>query len=102
MKLYFLNSYNEIKLIADNLSSKEECSLAIKKFLDEHNFKSYYTRTWIDENNITWYDVGSHSEFFLSSEKSIDKEMLDKSYAKWKRLVLAARIILNKESVLNE
>lgn len=35
----------------------------IDKFLDEHNFKSYYKRVW-EENGRTKVDVGSWSEFF--------------------------------------
>ena len=31
-------------------------------------FKSYYIRTW-SENDKTWYDVGSHSEFFYTTEE---------------------------------
>lgn len=82
MKLYFLNSNNQLRLIADKLQSQKECLLAIKNFLNEHNFKSYYTRTWIDKNGYTWYDVGSYTEFFLSSEEFIDEDIFDKSFAK--------------------
>ena len=32
-------------------------------------FKSYYTRSWSDSDGITWYDVGSHSEFFYTKTK---------------------------------
>ena len=35
------------------------------KFLDDHNYKSYYTRMWNDEHGNTWYDVGSYTEFFV-------------------------------------
>ena len=33
-------------------------------FMDAHNFKSYYKRTW-EVSEGTMVDVGSHSEFFL-------------------------------------
>ena len=39
----------------------------IDKFLDEHNFKSYYKRVW-EENGRTKVDVGSWSEFFYVEE----------------------------------
>lgn len=39
----------------------------IDKFLDEHNFKSYYKRVW-EENGRIKVDVGSWSEFFYVEE----------------------------------
>ena len=33
-------------------------------FMDAHNFKSYYKRTW-EVSEGTMVDVGSHTEFFL-------------------------------------
>jgi hypothetical protein len=38
----------------------------INKFLDKHNFKSYYTRVMPDgdDPNRIILDVGSHTEFF--------------------------------------
>ena len=47
--------------------NKEEVHKEIKKFLDEYNFKSYYTRIW-EENGRLKYDVGSHTEFFFLEE----------------------------------
>jgi hypothetical protein len=41
----------------------EDANLLICAFCAEHNFKIYYTRLW-NQNNITIFDVGSHSEFF--------------------------------------
>lgn len=41
----------------------------IKKFLEAHpHFRHYYTRTWETDSNGrkgTWFDVGSHTEFFF-------------------------------------
>jgi len=76
MKLYFENSYGESRVIAE-VKTLEEISQEIKKFIDncnknkpkEKQFKSYYTRVW-SENGRTWYDVGSHSEYFW-----VDKEL---------------------------
>ena len=77
MKLYFQNSQGKLKIIAEPISDKDVFT-AIKQFLDEYNFKSYYTRTWIDDRNIQWFDVGSYSEFFLCSEEELDEdEFLD-------------------------
>lgn len=66
MKLYFQNKFDEEIIIAypNNI---DEAFLKIKKFLNEHHFKSYYTRIW-KENNRLIFDVGSHSEFFFLEE----------------------------------
>ena len=64
MKLYFENSYGEEKFIAE-VANEQEVSKEIQKFLDRHNYKSYYTRTWMRNNNEKMYDVGSWSEFFI-------------------------------------
>lgn len=45
-----------------------EALKVIKNFLDERNYKSYYTRMWTDENGARWFDVGSWSEFFVMYE----------------------------------
>ncbi len=64
MKLYFRNSKGKLRIIAEPTSDKE-CFAAINKFLEDHNFKSYYTRSWVDEDTgRIIYDVGSHTEFF--------------------------------------
>lgn len=73
MKLYFQNSQGKLRVIAEPTSDKE-CNAAIKQFLDEHGFKSYYTRTWTDKRNNTWFDVGSHTEFFVSTENDLDED----------------------------
>ena len=64
MNLYFRDGYGRKRLIASNLQLEKEIGKHIQKFLDDHYFKSYYTRMWY-ENGYTWYDVGSHAEFFL-------------------------------------
>lgn len=70
MILYFENSRGERREIG-RPQTEEEIYIIINKFLDEHNYKSYYTRSWINENDPkeTIYDVGSHSEFFICREK---------------------------------
>lgn len=71
MNLYFRNSYGDKRLIASHLQLEKEIWGHIQKFLDDHNFKSYYTRVWYNDG-YTWYDVGSHTEFFL-----VDANMME-------------------------
>ena len=40
----------------------------INNFLAEHNYKSYYKRTWKIDDNTTAVDVGSWSERFYIQE----------------------------------
>lgn len=61
--LYFIRSNGEYKLLRENVT-ESQARMIIHQFLDEHNFKSYYTRTW-NNGKGTIYDVGSHTEFFL-------------------------------------
>jgi hypothetical protein len=62
MKLYFENSQGVERVIAE-VANEEEAFKEIHKFLDEHNYKSYYTRTWMVDGRKK-FDVGSHTEFF--------------------------------------
>lgn len=61
--LYFINSRGKYKLLRKNVT-ESQARMIMNQFLDEHNFKSYYTRSW-NTNEGTKYDVGSHTEFFL-------------------------------------
>ena len=67
MKVLFEDRYGRYREIAD-VKTKQKVNKAICDFLNAHNFKSYYTRTWVHENKegkwYVMYDVGSHSEFF--------------------------------------
>lgn len=63
MKLYFKNSQGKERLIAECETTKD-VSREIHKFLDDHNYKSYYSRSWGDEEKVM-IDVGSYSEFFV-------------------------------------
>lgn len=63
MKLYFKNSRGKERLIAECETTKD-VSREIHKFLDDHNYKSYYSRSWEVDGRIK-IDVGSWSEFFL-------------------------------------
>jgi hypothetical protein len=64
MKLYFEDSWGKERLIAE-VENEDEAFKEIHKFLDEHHYKSYYTRTWMKNEYEKMYDVGSHSEFFV-------------------------------------
>lgn len=65
MIMYFQNSRGDKREIGRGTES--ECIQIMQDFLDDHNFKSYYTRVWISPENPCFkkYDVGSHTEFFL-------------------------------------
>lgn len=68
MKVYFENSNGKRRIIGENVSTYQEIMKIIQDFLNEHNYKSYYTRIW-REDGWTWFDVGSHTEFFLCDEE---------------------------------
>lgn len=60
---YFKRSNGGRILLAENVD-REDAFKVMSKFLDDHNYKSYYTRTW-EEGNELWFDCGSWSEFFV-------------------------------------
>ena len=66
MILYFEDSWGKRREIG-RPQTNQEMHKIIKDFLDDHNFKSYYTRSWVNEEDFKEiiYDVGSHSEFFI-------------------------------------
>ena len=71
MKLYFQNSRGVERLIAEP-SNREEVVKEINKFLDGHNYKSYYMRV-CDEDNRLIFDVGSHTEGFALEGMSFEE-----------------------------
>lgn len=88
MKLYFRNSYGALRELGEYRNTTE-VNKEINKFLNEHNFKSYYTRIWyepagtvtpyeeVSEGRFV-YDVGSHSEFFELYVNEDEIEMISK------------------------
>lgn len=74
MKVVFHDSMDQKRVLGEATNKKDAWKI-IKDFLDEHNFKSYYTRVepHVDEHYV-WLDVGSHTEFFLVTEMT-DEEM---------------------------
>lgn len=69
MILYFENSRGERRIIAEP-ESEEGVMREIRKFCGDRNFKIYYTRSWIDDDGLKVYDVGSWSEFFYLDDKN--------------------------------
>ena len=72
MTLWFENSWGEREAIAD-CNTQDEVFDEINAFIDRvnenrspdsHPFVIYYIRTW-EEDGMTKFDVGSHTEFFL-------------------------------------
>ena len=66
-KVFFRNSAGREREVGSAADKKEVLAI-IDQFLYEHNFKSYYKRTW-KEGPDTWIDVGSHTEFFIVREE---------------------------------
>ena len=77
MKLYFENSYGKKRVIAE-VQNEQEAMKEIKKFLDDHNYKSQYTRTW-EHNGIKYgveggkYSVVTHPTDMVKFIESNDK-----------------------------
>lgn len=71
MKLFFQNSKGEERLIVEP-ANREEVNKEINKFLDDHSFKSYYTRVWEADGRLI-LDVGSHTEFFILEGMSFEE-----------------------------
>lgn len=65
MAKYKVIFYGRTKREIASVDTVRECNLAIKKFLIEHNYKSYYWRTYANNSGGIEIDVGSHTEFFV-------------------------------------
>ena len=64
MKLYFQNSRGERRLIGEPKTAEESHEI-MHDFCAERNFKIYYIRSWVTQNGEKYYDVGSHTEYFI-------------------------------------
>lgn len=69
--LWFQNSQGLEREIA-KVSNFNDVFTGIRNFLTDHNYKSYYIRSWKEDGRIK-YDVGSWSEFFYTDLKEEDK-----------------------------
>lgn len=61
----FENGFGKLRTIA-KVPTREDAFKAITSFLKDHNYKSYYYRTWFtdDSHKKEIVDCGSWSEFF--------------------------------------
>lgn len=66
----FQNSEGEKRIIG--IAKTEKVAFKVMNdFLDEHNYKSYYKRTWKADDKTTAIDVGSWIERFYIQEVMI-------------------------------
>lgn len=63
MKLYFENSWGVRRLIGEP-ETRLGANKMVSDFCKARDFEIYYVRNWF-ENGELWWDVGSHSEFFV-------------------------------------
>jgi len=68
MKLYFENSYGDRRIIAEP-ETEDEAWKEIHKFCHDRCFAIQYVREWRDTDGLKWYDVGSHTEFFILDDR---------------------------------
>lgn len=68
--LWFQNSLGQERIIME-VNNFNDVFTGIRNFLDDHNYKSYYIRSWEEDGRIK-YDVGSWSEFFYTDLKEDD------------------------------
>lgn len=66
-KLYFENSYENRCLIGEPKSEEESWQM-IYNYCAARNFNIPYVRTWATLDGEKYYDVGSHTEFFVEVE----------------------------------
>lgn len=71
--LYFKHYYGKLEVVKENIQYKD-CFSLIRKFCRKLNpkFKIYYIRSYAI-NDVTHFDVGSHSEFFYWTDKDISE-----------------------------
>ena len=69
LNVMFENSKSQKRIIG-TAETNDEAFKVINDFLTDHNYKSYYTRTWKKDDKTTVVDVGSHTEFFYIQEVS--------------------------------
>ena len=67
LDVVFKNSKGQKRIIG-TAETNDEAFKVINDFLDDHNYKSYYQRTWKKDDKTTVIDVGSHTEFFYIQE----------------------------------
>lgn len=70
MKLHLVRFKEETKLISEPQTVKELWN-NIKKYLESINYRSYYTRHWIEDNGL-FIDYGSHTSFLKVTEMTVE------------------------------
>ena len=68
MRLYFENSYGQRRIIGEPKDEQETWEV-IKTFCEERNYEIFYVRSWTTPDGERWFDVGSHTEFFIEVEE---------------------------------
>lgn len=77
MRLYFENSYGKRRHISQ-VENIKEIHTIIADVLEDYGYKSYYTRIWYEKDKKElWFDVGSHSEFFVVTDVEEDSVLLE-------------------------
>lgn len=69
MKLYFENSYGKRRIIAEP-KTEEEAWEKIHEFCYNRHFTIPYVRSWRDTDGLKWYDVSSHTEYFILDDRN--------------------------------
>lgn len=64
LNVMFENSRKQKRIIG-TADTQETAFKVIDDFLADHNYKSYYKRTWKKDDKATCVDVGSWSERFI-------------------------------------
>lgn len=62
-KVEFSNCFGDRREIG-GAAQRDEAFKIINNFLNDHNYKSYYFRSWNTKDNEEKIDVGSWSEWF--------------------------------------
>lgn len=67
VNLYFRNSAGEEEIVDVGLVGMDAVKSAIETDVKARNpnFKIYYHRVWESLDNRIWFDVGSHTEFYV-------------------------------------
>lgn len=66
--LYFERSSSEHIILLENCTENDALN-AMNEFMRKHNYAAPYIRSW-EANEQKWYDVGSHTEFFIWSKNT--------------------------------
>ena len=67
MKLYFQHSNGKLDLVKEIVSVDGAVSAALDDLkVRNPKYESFYQRTWTDQNDWYWIDVGSWSEFYIA------------------------------------